>query len=121
MVKKNFNFSEDEIWVLTKLRMILYKLGAEIKHFNLKSTSRQKGKKYRQKNSSSSQNNHDDDKEKPKSKKKRLTKEEKQLAELRSIRYEKESELNEVNNPLLHSSKQQFLNLFGLRPVLINI
>ena len=125
-VKYHFQMEQDEKWVVTKLRMILFRMKGGIETFQLNESKNQKKRKAKSKRQSrslpkrkrQSTRTEKTSSSTPKSlktqiKAKRLTLEEKQLNKLRQQTF---PEKKKTNFP---SSKLAYLKAYGLEPTVI--
>ena len=130
-VKEHFQMEQDEKWVVTKLRMILFRMNGCIETFQLNESKNQKKRKNKSKRQSRSLNSSPKSKRqytrtektrsssspkpsKTQSKAKRLTLEEKQLNKLRQQTF---PEMQKKTN--FPTSKLAYLKAYGLEPTLI--
>ena len=123
-VKENFQMESDEKWVVTRLRMILFKMRGDIDSFQLiegknrktlKNKSGKKSKKSNILNKNKKEASKTQTPQKKLVKAKRLTLEERQLNKLRQQSYQ---ETKMCKNILL-SSKLAYLKAHGLEPNVI--
>ena len=135
-VKNQFQISEDERWVVTKLRMILVRLGVNVELLQLRTSEKKNWNKSKtaanvsRKETTNLTNKHSDnvnEKEKKsvrnvnsilgdsKKQRKRLSVEEKQLTRIRTNIFD---EIERSSKPI---TKTAFLEVFGLVPKVIDI